>query len=284
MASGASVTVRKMSRPDLEIAVEWAAREGWNPGLHDAECFWAADPDGFFMAWAGDRPVGSISAVAYDGHFGFVGFFIVDPEWRGHRVGVDLGRAGLGYLGNRLIGLDGVEAKIRNYEDFGFQLAYPNARYEGRAAARGGRASGCVALSDVPLAEVSAFDRTVFPATRDAFLERWISRPGTVGWAIRSGTTLSGYGAIRPCRRGYKIGPLCATRSEMAGDLMSALAGSVPEGAPIFLDVPVPNASAVGLAESWGMSVVFRTARMYNRAAPAVALDHVYGVTSFELG
>ena len=26
----------------VTLAVEWAAREGWNPGLHDAACFWAA--------------------------------------------------------------------------------------------------------------------------------------------------------------------------------------------------------------------------------------------------
>ena len=44
--------VRTMSAGDVALAVEWAAQEGWNPGLHDAECFRAADPRGFFI---GDR-------------------------------------------------------------------------------------------------------------------------------------------------------------------------------------------------------------------------------------
>ena len=32
-------TIRKMSRAELEISVAWAAAEGWNPGLHDADSF-----------------------------------------------------------------------------------------------------------------------------------------------------------------------------------------------------------------------------------------------------
>lgn len=27
------ITIRKMSKEELDLAVEWAAREGWNPGL-----------------------------------------------------------------------------------------------------------------------------------------------------------------------------------------------------------------------------------------------------------
>ena len=35
--------VRTMQREDVAFAIDLAAREGWNPGLHDAECFFAAD-------------------------------------------------------------------------------------------------------------------------------------------------------------------------------------------------------------------------------------------------
>ena len=43
------LAVRRMSEADLELALDWAAAEGWNPGLHDAHCFYAADPEGFFL-------------------------------------------------------------------------------------------------------------------------------------------------------------------------------------------------------------------------------------------
>ncbi|MEQ8175876.1 MAG: hypothetical protein ABRQ26_12490 [Syntrophomonadaceae bacterium] len=34
--------IRSMNRSDLDIAVDWAAAEGWNPGLNDAECFYTS--------------------------------------------------------------------------------------------------------------------------------------------------------------------------------------------------------------------------------------------------
>jgi ribosomal protein S18 acetylase RimI-like enzyme len=52
----------------------------------------------------------------------------------------------------------------------------------------------------------------------------------------------------------------------------------------IVLDVPQTNAAAVALAERHGMTSVFETARMYTKGAPAIAIDRVFGVTSFELG
>src|SRR5436190_14760440 len=35
----ARATIRPMIRPEIDLAVDWAAAEGWNPGLADAACF-----------------------------------------------------------------------------------------------------------------------------------------------------------------------------------------------------------------------------------------------------
>ena len=42
--------------------LEWAAREGWNPGLDDAECFYATVPDVLLMGYMGREPIAVISA------------------------------------------------------------------------------------------------------------------------------------------------------------------------------------------------------------------------------
>jgi len=52
-----------MGRSDVDFAIELAAKEGWNPGLHDAEYFYRTDPGGFFIGFSGNNPVGCISAV-----------------------------------------------------------------------------------------------------------------------------------------------------------------------------------------------------------------------------
>src|SRR5262249_23948402 len=42
----ASFRVRTMTPEEVVLATDWAAAEGWNPGLNDARCFAAAAPDG----------------------------------------------------------------------------------------------------------------------------------------------------------------------------------------------------------------------------------------------
>ena len=39
-----SFEIRTMTGAELDFAIDLAAAEGWNPGLHDADAFYAADP------------------------------------------------------------------------------------------------------------------------------------------------------------------------------------------------------------------------------------------------
>ena len=41
--------VRPLDLDQVRVAVQWAEREGWEPGLTDAEPFFAADPQGGFF-------------------------------------------------------------------------------------------------------------------------------------------------------------------------------------------------------------------------------------------
>ena len=130
---------------------------------------------------------------------------------------------------------------------------------------------------------MAADDVSVFPASRTAFLRAWIDARGHVGRALLRGGKLAAWGVIRPCRRGCKIGPLVADDRAAAEAVLSALIGAHGVG-EIFLDVPEPNRRAIALAERHGMAIVFETARMYAGAAPALPLERLFGVTSFELG
>src|SRR6266568_5997206 len=125
--------IRTLRRGEIQLAIDWAAAEGWNPGLHDARCFHAADPEGFLVAEVDGVPVGCISAVAYGSGFGFIGLYIVVPAWRGRGIGLRLWAAAISRLSGRVIGLDGVPAQQENYRRSGFTLAWGNVRYAGVA-------------------------------------------------------------------------------------------------------------------------------------------------------
>jgi ribosomal protein S18 acetylase RimI-like enzyme len=279
-------TIRSMRGDEIErIAIEFAAHEGWNPGLHDGACFHAADPGGFLLAECDGQPVGCISAVSYAGSFGFIGLYIVAPPWRGQGIGRSLWDAGMARLANQVVGLDGVPAQQDYYRRNGFELAWQNARFAGVARrAVSARPMQIVSLGAVDSAALSADDRRVFPAAREAFLRRWVAMPDATGLAWMAHGRLCGWGVIRRCRQGHKIGPLIADDPSTANALCAALCDSVPAGETVFLDVPLPNADAVALAKAQRLQSVFQTARMYAGEAPACELQRVYGITSFELG
>jgi hypothetical protein len=137
---------------------------------------------------------------------------------------------------------------------------------------------------ETPFAEIAAYDRLCFPAPRDAFLRCWLASPNAVSYAVASTGRLQGYGTIRRCWEGFKIGPLFADDSATADILFRALCHSTNGQGPVFLDTPEPNASAIALAEGYGLTRVFETARIYTGETPNIALERVFGVTTFELG
>jgi hypothetical protein len=64
----------------VALAVDWAAAEGWNPGLTDASCFAAAASDGFLLGELAGAPAAILLVVNYGEHFSFLGFYIVRPD------------------------------------------------------------------------------------------------------------------------------------------------------------------------------------------------------------
>jgi hypothetical protein len=267
--------------------VGWAAEEGWNPGLDDAAAFYAADPGGFLMGRLGDVPVASVSVVAYGDGFGFLGFYICRPEYRGKGYGYALWQAGIARLGSRTIGLDGVVAQQANYAKSGFVLVHRNIRYGGTATGGETADTHIVELGATrPIGmagSIAAYDRDFFPGPRERFNRNSIAPPGRRTLAFISDNTVRGYGSVRPCRTGYKVGPLFADDDSVAERLFGALTSRL-HGEQIFLDVPAPNSAAVALAERHGLTPGFETARMYRGRAPVLPLERIYGVTTFELG
>ncbi|MEO5349993.1 MAG: GNAT family N-acetyltransferase [Magnetococcus sp. YQC-3] len=273
-----SLDIAPLTRREMGLPLDWAAAEGWNPGLRDGDVFHRSDPGGFLLGRLGGEAVAVISAVAYDAEFGFIGFYIVKPEYRGRGYGMAMWRAALARLGTRNIGLDGVLARQEDYRRSGFVLAHGNLRYRGVGG--GELPAGVVELGRLPFAQLLTYDSELFGRRRDSFLRGWLQHGGK---AVIEAGRLLGYGVIRPCRQGHKIGPLFADNPEVAERLLQALVAGL-SGEEFFLDPPRPHGAALALAERHGMMPVFETARMYTRGDPGLPLQRIYGITSFELG
>lgn len=277
-------SIRVMTPEDLDRAVGWAAAEGWNPGLGDAAAYRAADPEGFLMGFLDGEAATAISVVAYDDAFGFLGFYLCRPEFRGRGFGWQTWQAGIARLGVRTIGLDGVVAQQDNYRRSGFALAHRNIRFGGRVAVEAPDDPRLVQVTPELVPAIRAYDGACFPAERSSFLDAWLDgAAGRQAIALAEGGRIGGYGVIRPAVEGFKIGPLFAEDAAAADLLFRALAARAG-GGPLFLDVPEPNTGALALAARYGLAPAFETARMYRGAPPALPLERIFGITSFELG
>ena len=137
-----ALAIRPMRPAELALGIDWAAAEGWNPGLHDGDSFFPTDPEGFLIAHLGDEPAGMVSAVRYGRGFGFLGFYLVRPQHRGLGHGLALWQAAVAHLAGRVIGLDGVVAQQDNYRKSGFVLAWNNVRWQGPAVDHGPAEAG----------------------------------------------------------------------------------------------------------------------------------------------
>ncbi|MDF1677149.1 MAG: GNAT family N-acetyltransferase [Legionellaceae bacterium] len=280
-----SYVIERMTASDMAYAVQWAADAGWNPGLHDKYCFYQTDPNGFFIGKLGGMPIAIGSAVIYDAQFAFCGFYIVDPMYRGKGYGLALTKARLAYVGTRNAGIDGVLDMLDKYARLGYQIAHHNARYEldTQLFVDAVPEHQIVDACSVPFDVLLKYDSHHFPAMRARFLKCWIHQEASFAHAVIGAGRVCGYGVIRPATDGFRIGPLFAENEAIATSLLISLVQRVKNG-PVYLDCPLNNPHAMILVKRYDLKQVFETARMYLKGAPDIAMDKVYGITTFELG
>jgi len=148
----------------------------------------------------------------------------------------------------------------------------------------GDRPDGVVELSSVPFEQLLAFDSAVFGSPRERFLRAWIDRPTGHALACLEGERLAGYGVLRRCRVGAKIGPLFADGQDVAEALLTGLLAAAGPRAEVFIDMPAANRLAGELRLGRVMEPSFETARMYLNGRPSEDVERVFGVTTFEFG
>jgi ribosomal protein S18 acetylase RimI-like enzyme len=268
----------------MHIPIAWAKAEGWNPGLEDALSFYAADNQGFWAGYLGDKVIATISAVNYHNQFGFIGFYIVDPNFRGQGFGRQIWDSALARLAGLTIGLDGVVEQQDFYRRSGFELAHRNIRYQGISPEYCSDNSEIIRPRDIHYAKLLRYDTKHFGCSREEFLQAWLLQRNAETRIIIKDGEIRAFGVIRKCFEGYKIGPLFADDYYLAEDMLQALLSTIPPGSGFFLDIPEPNCEARQLVSAYAMSPVFETARMYKGAAPKLPLERIFGITSFELG
>ena len=278
-----SALYRTATATDIALMLDWAAAEGWNPGLDDAAAFHAADPDGFFVAEGDGQPVAAVSVVNHSDVFAFLGLYLCRPDWRGRGIGLALWSHALARTAGRTVGLDGVPAQEANYARSGFALAGRTRRLRGHLP---------LARLILPVAmaadrdAIARLDHAANGFDRPAFLSTWTAETATRRTVLmRDGATVTGFATARLCREGCKIGPVVARDAEDAATLCAQAAAALGQ-TDLIVDTPDATGTESALGRrlrAQGFAETFATARMYRGPAPRQD-PTLHAIATMELG
>ncbi len=283
-----------MTRAELDLALDWAAAEGWDPALTDAECLSAFDAqgDGGGLLVARDGagvPQASLAALRCGPQVGRMSLFLVRPEARGQGFGRAVWQAGIDRLrGTPSLVMDDLLPGLATQRATGFAAAWTHQRHLAAQplvpAAELRVGQSLVDARAAPFAPLVAFDAQSFAFARTGFLRALLGGRGHVVRAVLDAMDRPlGYGVLRPTRRGTRIGPLVAEDAQVACAILAALMRDAPPG-PVAMDVREDHAAAVALARAAGMSPGFATRRLYSAPPPAMRRDRVFAISGYEAG
>ena len=292
---GSFLRILPLEKGDIAAVTGWARQEGFAPGSGDVAIYRHTDRQGIWVGWLGGERIGCITGVRYNAAYGFLGLYLVRPEWRGRGYGLQLWRHAMDHLADLpCIGLEAAPDRLEDYGGWGFVPASPTTRWQclqpDRAAdSPDDAAGGWQLLADgaIPERAVQWFDAQRELSPRPHFLSQWLHHPaGSVLALIDGEGACHGFGRIRPCLlargEGWRIGPLMAETPAAAARLLQGLLQRHP--GVVLIDAPGANPAAAPLLEGLGFTPLSRTVRMYRGEAPAVSLADVYGLACLELG
>ena len=210
-------------------------KEGWGPGLQDAECVMACDPTAGFVGELNGKPIGCITMAKYGDRFAFGGCYFVNKESRGRAFGkkiYDAAKASAKHFPT--IGAISDLSQEEMHKRNGFRSQFYGAFSVFNISAT----MACFtetskrspvkirSIEEVNMQALFMYDTTVFGFERHAFLSKWLRLTGSYACvAIDSEGSIVGYTAARPTfiTDSYKIGPLFADSEAIAEMLLKAV-------------------------------------------------------------
>lgn len=288
-----NLTTKYMELNDFKIVRRWCEKENWNPGLHDIFIYYQLGKDDHSLFFENNRPISAISLVKYSPVFFTIGSFIVKENYRKKGYGAATWKKALSRLDNHpdaTVLLYAVKKQINRYKKHGFQAQYTNKRWNLTFKTRSllTHSPYLKKITITLVKEISAYDKHVFSCSRARIFTELCRHPGIEGFVFKADNVIQGYGIIRPCLTGYRIGPLIADSPEIAQCLLTKLL-SVSGSEPTIIDIPDCNPQGEQLMKSVGAArdKDYDTIAMIKGEVPPEYKGNIsknYGIFSLEIG
>ena len=281
------------------IIINAMVKEGWGPGLQDAECFMACDPTAGFVGELNGIPICCGTMAKYGDSFAFGGSYIVSKEFRGKGYGQRIYDAGMSSVEHfpsiaLISGLKREEINKRN----GFRSLFYGAFFifnipttiacfsETSITSPGVKIKR---IEEVNKQALFMYDTTVFGFERHGFLSKWLRMTDShARVAIDSEGSIVGYTVARPTfiTGSYKIGPLFADSEAIAEKLLKAVFEELLrlEGPAPVVCIDAPTKKATKLCERLQGKRSLELVYMVMNDLPDACFDKWFGYTTVQLG
>ncbi|TLY46480.1 MAG: GNAT family N-acetyltransferase [Gammaproteobacteria bacterium] len=294
--SKAHLSFRFMEEKDLEMVMNWCKEEKWNVGMYDAAAYYALDSKGHFLFLLDKKPIGAISMVKYSHNLFAIGAFIVKKEYRNKGFGSQIWHYAIEILkknNNATSCLYSVPAQISRYAASGFQSDFHIQRWKKSfikqpTSKMEESTTNLKQLNSIPIESIIEYDQSIFSVSRKKLLAKFIQNENIVGFASTDDSgQITGFGLIRPCINGYRIGPLYADHIGNAQKLFQTLLNNV--NSTVFIDAPSHNPHIEQFASYFNLERVSKedTAAMFRREVPDSLRTNNhknYAICSLEVG
>ena len=293
---------------DVDIFTRRTISEGWHVRPYDYPCAYAFDPEGFFIGEVDGELASHACAVRYPNHHAHIGGTVVTHKFRGKGFAIrSVWKAVDECNPNYTIGADvfinlshivatriGFETHWDSYLAT-FSLDKISKVYDKMAFPTGVVVKS---ISKTNLEKLLKYDCNVFGVARHILVERWISVPGSHGWAAISekNNNIVGYAIVKQVIRGagteigLAIAPLFADDAQIAKALLktaadSCLANEAVPKTKLEMFHPVGDNCGEGapqMMEELEAELSCVAHRLYTKGVPPRRqLKKIYGIGSY---
>lgn len=246
---GKPSTVSLMKPDDFNEINQWCIDEGWNLGLYGSEIYYKIDPQGHFIL-KNDETIASISLIKHSPYFFTLGPFIVKKEYRRQGVGDILWKYAMNRMNKEhpdaLIVLYAVSSQVSRYQKSGFAPVLKNQRWyiDSSNAFQLFDSLNCYPITPDLIPAISLYDQHHYFTSRQLLFTQILQKPETNGLVYMDDNIIKGFGIVRRCVRGYRIGTLIADTKEIAQSLIGGLLRFCNQES-VLIDIPDCNPQGI---------------------------------------
>ncbi|MCE3237025.1 MAG: N-acetyltransferase, family [Gammaproteobacteria bacterium] len=248
------------------IYYEQMKKVGWKPIADAMTAHYILAQNSIFALKHNSTVIATLSAAKCP-VFGvaYMGFFIVDKEWRGLGLGKHLWKKTASLLKQEgyAIEFDSPVDLLSYYSDLGYTVLMTATMYMLKDQRHINASAINANIQDINrnnIADVIKYDRSIINnSNRKAYLSAWINKKHTMAVCYISNGNVRGYGIMSKHiannssnhTDSYVLAPIYAQNSEVAIEIIRALCSRANANEPIYLDTlnfdPAPAAAVRSL-------------------------------------